>query len=56
MRKVINPCTCDVWYKENQTIARNAFCKIEFDGKRLSISGVVGQKNNGDCWVAQDSA
>ena len=50
MRKVISPCTCDVWYGRNQTKARRAFCKIEFDGKRLSISGVVGPKSNGDCW------
>lgn len=46
MKKIVNPCTCrcynDKWY--------NAFVKIEFDNGRLSMTGVVGPKNNGDCW------
>lgn len=26
-----------------------AFCTIKWDGKRLSITGVIGPKSNGDC-------
>lgn len=46
MKKVINPCLCDV----GGAVLSRAFCKIEFsaDG-RLSISGVIGPMRNGDC-------
>lgn len=27
----------------------NVFCKIKFDGKKLSISGIEGPMRNGDC-------
>jgi hypothetical protein len=27
----------------------NVYCKIQFDNKKLSISGVVGPKSNGNC-------
>ena len=46
MRKVINPCICDVG---SGASGARAFAKIEFDGKRLSICGVVGPKSGGGC-------
>ena len=49
MRKVVNPCKCGVYGREDSKILVNAFAKIEYDGKRLSICGVVGPKSNGNC-------
>lgn len=46
-RKVISPCTCLCGYPEKN---RDAFCEIIFEDGRLSICGVVGPRNNGDCW------
>lgn len=45
MRKVINPCMCDVYGRKY-----NAFVKIEYsyDGQ-LSMSGVIGPMKNGNC-------
>lgn len=48
-RKIINPCTCEVWGDSGKTKQTNAFVKIEWDGKRLRISGVVGPMRNGNC-------
>jgi len=45
MKKIINPCMCEVYEGK---ITR-AFAGIEFKDGRLSISGVIGPKNNGDC-------
>jgi len=44
MRKIVNPCICDVDGK-----AARAFVEIKFDEGRLSISGVVGPTRNGNC-------
>lgn len=49
MKKVINPCTCKVYGRTGAERMVNAFAKIEFDGKRLSICGVIGPTSNGDC-------
>lgn len=49
MKKVINPCTCEVWGDSGKTRQANAYAKIEWDGKRLSICGVVGPMSNGNC-------
>ena len=49
MKKVINPCTCEVWGNSGKTRQANAYAKIEWDGKRLSICGVVGPMSNGNC-------
>lgn len=43
MKKVVNPCICKVYGG-----SARAFCKIEFENGRLSISGVVGPAG-GDC-------
>ena len=43
MRKIINPCTCDTYEGKAK-----GFCKIEFEDGRLSISGVIGPKRNGN--------
>lgn len=49
MKKIINPCTCEVYGASGKTRWVNAFAKIEWDGKRLNIHGVVGPMSNGDC-------
>lgn len=43
MRKIINPCICDTYEGKAE-----GFCKIEFEDGRLSISGVIGPKRNGN--------
>lgn len=51
INKVVNPCSVMVYrdvYKEERPYP--AFAKVLYDGKRLSITGVVGPRNNGDCW------
>lgn len=48
MKKIINPCSCEVQYPHSTQWVK-AYCKIEFSNSRLSISGVVGPKRNGDC-------
>lgn len=42
--KVVNPCVCSTYYGK-----ANAYAKIEYEGGKLSICGVVGPKRNGDC-------
>ena len=49
MKKIINPCTCEVYSCSGIKGTARAFAKIEFDGKRLSICGVVGPLSNGNC-------
>lgn len=43
--KVVNPCLCKV---NGGAVLFHAYAKIEYDGKRLSISGVVGPTPNGN--------
>ena len=43
MKKIINPCMC----KTYEGKARG-FVKIEYDGGRLSLCGVIGPMSNGD--------
>ena len=45
-KKVVNPCLCKV---SGSSVLFHAYAKIEYDGKRLSISGVVGPTSNGNC-------
>lgn len=47
MRKVINPCRCEVYSKITPIV--NAFVEIKFKDGNLSIHGVVGPMNNGNC-------
>lgn len=49
MKKIINPCTCEVYGRSGKTRQADAYAKIEWDGKRLSICGVVGPLSNGNC-------
>lgn len=49
INKVVNPCKCQVFTRSGSHVLRNAFVRIEFDGKALSISGVVAPMSNGNC-------
>lgn len=44
MKKIINPVKCKI----NGRFERG-FCKIEFSKGKLSISGVIGPRSNGNC-------
>ena len=44
MKKIINPCVCETGYGMAQ-----AYVKIEYENKKLSICGVVGPMKNGNC-------
>lgn len=46
MKKIINPCKCKV---SSEMEKQNAFCKIEYEDGRLSISGVIAPLKNGNC-------
>lgn len=50
MKKVINPCKSTGYHNNGEAFPVNAFVKIEYENGRLSISGVVGPKSNGDCY------
>lgn len=45
MKKVINPCVCEVYGNRGY----NAFVKISYDNGRLSLCGVIGPFANGNC-------
>lgn len=45
-KKVVNPCLCKV---NGSSVLSHAYAKIEYEGKRLSISGVIGPTSNGNC-------
>lgn len=46
MHKIVNPCMCDV----GKMYKYNAFAKIEYSEGKLSITGVIGPRSNGDCF------
>lgn len=46
MKKVIYPGSVDIGRPTKTPL----FCKIEYTGSKLSISGVIGPKSNGDAW------
>ena len=46
MKKIINPVTCRYGYYNKMA---NAFCEIEYENGKLSITGVVGPTRNGNC-------
>ena len=50
MKKVINPCKSTGYHDNGEEFPANAFVQIEYTNGRLSISGVVGPKRNGDCY------
>jgi len=45
MKKIVMPSKCDVYPNRKEM----AFAKIVYEDGRLSISGVIGPRNNGDC-------
>lgn len=47
MKKIINPCKCEVYSALQKTA--NAFAEINFENGKLSIHGVVGPMSNGNC-------
>jgi len=46
MKKVIHPCDVPEWNDKKYPM----FCKIEFTDGKLSISGVIGPKSNGNAF------
>lgn len=49
-KRVINPCTNEVYIYNDKERPVNSFCKIEYQDGQLSITGVIGPKSNGDSW------
>lgn len=49
-RKIVNPGTVQASSsRTGREVQAQVFCKIEWDGRKLSISGVEGPTSNGDC-------
>lgn len=49
-KKIINPCTNEVYIYNDKERPVNSFCKIEYQDGQLSITGVIGPKSNGNSW------
>ena len=49
INKIINPCKCEVYTRRGDLTSKNAFVQIKYDGKCLSISGVIAPLANGNC-------
>ena len=49
MKKVISPCVCKVYTLSGNEAAARAFCEIQFEDGRLSITGVIGPMPSGNC-------
>lgn len=49
MKKVVSPCFCKVYTRSGNEDVTRAFCEIEFDDTRLSITGVIGPMPSGAC-------
>lgn len=48
---IVRPAVVVTWHSEaNPRALDDVFARIQFDGLRLSITGVEGPKRNGDCW------
>ena len=47
MKKIVNPCKCEVY--DGRKSKSNAFAEIEYEDGNLSIHGVIGPMGNGDC-------
>lgn len=47
MKKIINPCKCDVGYRNHALY--NAFVQIIYDNGILTIRGVIGPLQGGNC-------
>ena len=42
MKKVVSPCFCKVYTRSGNEATARAFCEIQFENGRLSITGVIG--------------
>lgn len=49
MKKVVSPCFCKVYTRSGNEATARAFCKIQFEDSRLSITGVIGPMPSGNC-------
>ena len=49
MKKVISPCVCKAYTLSGNEAAARAFCEIQFEDGRLSITGVIGLMPSGNC-------
>lgn len=49
-KKIINPCTNEVYIYNDKERPVNSFCKIEYQDGQLSITGVIDPKSNGNSW------
>ena len=49
MKKVVNPCFCKVYTRSSNEATARAFCEIQFENGRLSITGVIGPMPSGNC-------
>ena len=49
MKKVVSPCFCKVYTRSGNEATARAFCKIQFENGRLSITGVIGPMPSGNC-------
>ena len=49
MKKVVSPCFCKVYTRSSNGATARAFCEIQFENGRLSITGVIGPMPNGNC-------
>ena len=47
MKKVVSPCFCKVYTRSGNEATARAFCKIQFENGRLSITGVIGPLRSG---------
>ena len=49
MKKIINPCTCEVYTNSGNLARANAFVKITYENGKLSLCGVIGPMSSGNC-------
>ena len=47
MKKIISPCLCKVYTSSGNEATARAFCEIQFENGRLSITGVIGPLRSG---------
>lgn len=47
MKKVVSPCFCKVYTRSGNEATARAFCEIQFENGRLSITGVIGPLRSG---------
>lgn len=50
MKKIINPCKCEVYTSTGSTKMVNAYVEIEYKDGKLSLHGVIGPVRGGNCY------